>query len=430
MKTADTGIYKSVFNSSLPAKGESYIDPVFGTRIKRISDATITKDEANGQPHLVKIVPEYSTVCPFNYNSTYLLLQHFSYFGLYDGNGSFIKTLPFMINATSQPRWTTDPNIFTFLNNNRVMYYDIQADKIVEYYKFLEYDKITAKGEADLSEDGHYFPLVGSGGTLAYNETEIFLFDCLNLKKGTVLKNKLAFDSLYVTSDNKVIVNWNQLNNTNRFSGIELFDKDMKFIRQLTEAGGHMDVGRNFNNFPVLYWASGGEKKANKSAVVGVGMDTTRKDFLNLTWNQAIHISASVKNYIFIDVYSSDMTPPQEIYTNEILRINTTSGSIDRLCHHRSMPLDEYSYQPKVTCNREGTKIVYGSNFGSKPWINYSDTYMIDLAYEDSKVLPGTTKDVWRTGVKLGRTIYINDKLVGLIDSSEIAKKIIDKMNQ
>jgi hypothetical protein len=36
---------------------------------------------------------------------------------------------------------------------------------------------------------------------------------------------------------------------------------------------------------------------------------------------------------------------------------------------------------------------------------------------------------VWRTGRKVFRTIYQNDKLVGLMDTAELATKVVDALN-
>src|SRR5262245_41411991 len=74
-----------------PARGGSYTDPVFGTAIKRVSDAIHTKDPWGGT--LTSITTEYSSMTAFNKDNTRLLLQHFSYFSLYDGAGNFIRDL-------------------------------------------------------------------------------------------------------------------------------------------------------------------------------------------------------------------------------------------------------------------------------------------------------------------------------------------------
>lgn len=91
----DANIYfpPSYNNFMPPVVGGKYTDPVFGTQIKRITDATHTTDAYTGAP-LSFITGEYSTMSPFNQNNTLLLLIHQSYFALYDGSGQFIRSLP------------------------------------------------------------------------------------------------------------------------------------------------------------------------------------------------------------------------------------------------------------------------------------------------------------------------------------------------
>jgi len=35
----------------------------------------------------------------------------------------------------------------------------------------------------------------------------------------------------------------------------------------------------------------------------------------------------------------------------------------------------------------------------------------------------------WHQGTKLGRTLYIDDICIGMVDTPELAKSIVDKMN-
>src|SRR5688500_3187544 len=63
-----------------PASGASYVDPVFGTSIKRLSDAMKMTDNA-GRGGLTSVGTEYSTASPFNSDNSRLILVHQSYFG-------------------------------------------------------------------------------------------------------------------------------------------------------------------------------------------------------------------------------------------------------------------------------------------------------------------------------------------------------------
>src|SRR5262245_33812148 len=61
-----------------PAPGGSYMDPVFGTGIKRLTNA-MSVNRADTTGLVTSIAPEYSSMSPFNQDNTRLLLVHFSY---------------------------------------------------------------------------------------------------------------------------------------------------------------------------------------------------------------------------------------------------------------------------------------------------------------------------------------------------------------
>src|SRR5271157_4892629 len=71
-----------------PAVGGTYADPVFGSTVKRISNALGTPNADSGG-YLTWIEDEYSTMSPFNSDNSKILLVHQSYFGLYDGTGFY-----------------------------------------------------------------------------------------------------------------------------------------------------------------------------------------------------------------------------------------------------------------------------------------------------------------------------------------------------
>jgi len=69
-----------------PPVGQSYLDPVFGTSIRRISDA-LNQPNSRNVGSVPFIATEYSTMSPFNLDNSRLLLVHHSYFAVYDGAG-------------------------------------------------------------------------------------------------------------------------------------------------------------------------------------------------------------------------------------------------------------------------------------------------------------------------------------------------------
>ena len=107
-----------------PLVGVSYVDPVFGSTIKRVSNALGTAN-ADGGGNLTWIENEYSTMSPFNSDNSKFILVHQSYFALYDGSGFYIHDLPLEVNASSEPRWSR--------KDNATLYY--HAGNMLKSYK-------------------------------------------------------------------------------------------------------------------------------------------------------------------------------------------------------------------------------------------------------------------------------------------------------
>ena len=91
-----------------------------------------------------------------------MLLQHFSYFGLYDGSGNFLNNLPFEISASAQPRWSrTAPYVLYYVSGNQLKQYNVVTNAKSVVHTFAEYSSVTGKGKSDISFDGDHFVLVG-----------------------------------------------------------------------------------------------------------------------------------------------------------------------------------------------------------------------------------------------------------------------------
>src|SRR5262249_58595781 len=79
---------------------------------------------------------------------------------------------------------------------------------------------------------------------------------------------------------------------------------------------------------------------------------------------------------------SDPLGPPAwKTYTDEILQIKLDGSEVRRLAHHRSRPFNSYNYQPHVSVSRDGSRLVFNSNFGLQALLGYpteySDIYMM-----------------------------------------------------
>jgi hypothetical protein len=386
--TTNTSIYTPSNYTTFqpPAAGGSYTDAVFGTAVKRISDAMHTPDVGKGGM-VTLISQEYSSMSPFNMDNTRLLLIHFSYFGLYDGSGNFIENLyNYGIAANTEPRWSrTDPNEFYYIVGNQFKKFNIGTHTSTVVHAFSEYNAISGMGESDICFDGKHFVLAG-------DSRYVFVYDLTQDAKGPVYDPGQSglFDQIYITPNDNVIIGY-YAQGSGRKNGVELFDKNMTFQRQLAHALGHMDVTRDTNGDEVVLWANGADPNLQVRCDAGVTKirlsDAKQTCVWTGDWSLAIHITATDNNgWFFVDTYNpNDITPPNGwvTYTNELLQIKTDGSEVRRLVHHRSRPLNGYTYQPKPSVSRDGSKLVFASNFGEQVQLGYpkeyTDTYMIDL---------------------------------------------------
>lgn len=369
-----------------PAEGATYTDSVFGTEILRLSSALDSTNNADGG-QLTYVMDEYSTVSAFNQDRSLFLLQHDSYFGLYDGQGAFIADLPFAVHAGSQPRWSrTDPRVLYFLNDNRVRRIDVFAGTITTLHTFSEYGSISGNGESDVCFDGDHLVLAGDG-------RYVFVYDLANDTKGPVFDTGgRGFDSLYISADDQVTITWYE-SGTSRYQGIELFNENMVFQRQVARAGGHMDMARDTNGDAVLVWANSADPNpVCDNGVVKVRLSDGQQTCLQeLDWSLAVHISCADSGSCIVGTYAPGDPAPSgswPAFTNEVYQVLLDGSEIRRLAHHRSRPHNGYNYTPRATVSRDGARLIYSSNYSLQAIAGapteYSDAYLMTVPDDGS----------------------------------------------
>jgi hypothetical protein len=135
-------------------------------------------------------------------------------------------------------------------------------------------------------------------------------------------------------------------------------------------------------------------------------MRPNRKLFGLASWNDADGHFAGVsrgrlRDWAFVSIESSDDAFGVAVdtfwnrpYTQEIIMTNALTGETRRLAHHRSRGVnDSYRHQPRVSAgwgDCSGATVAWASNFGqlqklwrgrlgARPYTGYSDIYAIDV---------------------------------------------------
>ncbi len=374
-------------NFKPPAVGEVFKDSAFGSSITRLSDGLTQLNDA--------VHHEYATMSPFNSdNSRILLVTEKDGFMVVDLSGKIIAGTPEVnIGGRAEPRWSThDPNIFYFHEENRLMTYAVKTRQKNLIETFTQFKSITfGGGESDLSEDGDHLIIFG-------DESQVGVYAISKKQLGTTLNVKgREFDYFDLTPNNNAIVRWGTAGQ-GRFKGFELFDRQMKFKRQVITFGAHADRARDLNGDEVLIVLASNDpapaKGCENNGIEKVRLSDSQKTcLLPLNWNCEVHLSANGRNpWVLIsttDNRTGTANPPGKLFPdwkskwmkgyNELMLVKLDGSVVRHLAHHRSRELDNYWHTPRAAINRDGTYAVFDSNFGTQPLPNYTDVFLVQL---------------------------------------------------
>jgi hypothetical protein len=321
---------------------------------------------------------EYGTVQNWNADCTRFLLLRpsqpggaFDHFALYSADGVFLRDLP--IGASDEPRWSKDyPNRIFYRSGNFLKLYDCGSGHVEEVRQFKEYASISGKGESDISEDGNHFVFCG-------DDREAFVYTIHRDKKGPTLLVE-ALESLYITASNSVLVS--------RGEKIDLYDKRMVFVKQLTSANGHKCVTRDGAD-DVMVWTNSNERGANPDCPNGVekvNLRTFERTCLlplpYSGWGEAVHI-APANGWVLVECYeNSDVA--DNPYKGKLVKVPLDGSAVTILGPHGSIIEKDweqkwkYLAMPKAGVRRDGGAVMYGSN-RDNPQPGKCDVWMVEL---------------------------------------------------
>ena len=221
-----------------PALHKPFVDPVFGTTIVRITDASQVRG-VNRVRHY------YSKMNPFNADETRAI--PFSGDGgkhLYDTRSW--KPIKDLRVASSDPeiQWhPSDPNLFYYLDfennspNVRAMYrYDIRTDRRVLLPDLSEYETARGRLEGNLDREGRYYAMLGYKDK--GKQIEAFVYDLRNdcVSRRVPVTGKMAADWISVSQSGRYVV----LMGGDRS---RVYDVEMNHLRDLPLGSfGHADL--------------------------------------------------------------------------------------------------------------------------------------------------------------------------------------------
>ena len=391
----------------LPATGEKYIDPGFGTPVMRIGK-NFRREYSQLQAwnsDMSLILVDTTTIIDAD---TYAVVHQIDW-GWPDWGVAV--------------RWSpADPYVLYYLDDNNSF---CQSGAAFMRYRlvpgtswtgqrelvrcFSEYVKF-GKNESyeELSDDGRYVALVGerSDGRL-----EIFAYDILNDVKGNVLvvpqttyngqTMNMGLDWAGMSPSGKyVVVHWS--GGWDRYYGVEAFDLDMNYVGKIHRGGhGDMTMDQNGVEWYVVTNAANGSYLSDRHYIIKAripdgstvletsyngqtvysGSINAAAALIDLNWYFGVHVSCrntKAPGFCVIGTYSANNVYDNEPFYDEIFKVyldsTPSSPHIERLAHHRSSPYaiasrdgcsgtSDYWAQPHATVSPNGTRILFGSNW-------------------------------------------------------------------
>lgn len=420
---SDTAIYQPL-PLLPPPVGQSYLDPVFGTSIKRVTDARAA--------NVWGCSSRYPTVSPFNCDDSLLLIEYGGTPRLHHSNGDYIGPLSVV---AFEPVWSvSESSIIYYVVGNVLFRYNVRDAKTDILYRFDEYvlqDSNNSYGVRGLGEGDIFGDLMPLMGTRVDDEThDVFNFNLKTGEKGPVLHlGTNAPNSIYALPDRSMLLVYDDIG-PGKYNGIWLYDSEFATGRQIVKAGGHLDIGTDQQGFTSMIWAVNAQppdenpcgRSGGVAKVVLSNSETTCLLKLDLSY-QATHTSCpTVPGWSIVSTYTPNVAAPWQPYTNEILRVSSDGLQILRLAHHRSRRIpgdNNYSWISMASVSRSGKRLVFNSNFGQGP-PNYTDVYMIELEPASIPVtpvdigvpIPGLYRPVSTSGLREGQEWDWRFKLV------------------
>jgi len=393
------------FTLSPPAAvGASYVDPVFNTRITRVTNCGMAGSQVLGG------YMGNSEICTFNSDGSFFIATEnvvengveVNATFLYSGStGGRLKRLgkdtirPWWIRWALADRYKKNGQYVLFdpkhhfykYEGNEIRLYDVRnMDSWVTLRRFSEYQSIgPAGGEGDLSDDGRYWCLDGDG-------RELFVYDLIDdikhpastFNAGVIGSpgSELGVDYAAISPLGRyVVVSWSTTPQEARYHGIEVYDRQFNFQRQIYPGIIHWELGVDSYGHEVLYNTAGfavSEFFTSRGVQPGDIISIRLSDgYIRLlhhmpSWASQIMSgcnSVTDHKYVYVAFYgrSSDPDKLWSPYWGEIVEIPTDgSGAVRRLVHHRSRAVagkSEKYWQPDLVVNRQGTMVVYRSTY-------------------------------------------------------------------
>ncbi len=379
--------------SELPGYLETTTEALSNNHVTRISDETVFGCDCSQLRH------RYAKNRPWNADET-LIMTSGSPSKIIDAN-----TYEVLYESYVKAVWSnTDPNYtYDSAANSTFVKKNILTNQTTVLHTFSEYQEVSfGFNEGNLSNDDRWAALIGINGS---NKT-LIVYDILNDEiVGEKNVGTAPVDWISMSQSGEfVVVSYNS-NGSGPTSGIKSFNRQFENEVHLVNGHPHADLGYDMDGNEVLV------HDQNISGFYSLGytrLDNGFKQGLFPYDGQAgkkgirgTHISTRNINrpgwaYVSVQRGPGDYDQNGYVASGEIFAIRIDqSGIIQRFAKHNSNEEEGYLHQPGGVPNKDGTKVIFASNWHLADYENnsYPPMFVIEVPQETGNVNANAGED-------------------------------------
>jgi hypothetical protein len=375
---------------SLPAigaAGSSYTDPIFGTKITRVTDQAFA--QSIGAPKRSFSTGSGSEQLTWSSDSSAFIVQDLGggVWIPFTATGSKIPTPDTYFLPLNGPAFSVTEPMVLFgrsRDDKSLCKYNLTTQQLTTVVDFPN----TATGEVSPSANGRVATFGNGGQDVA---TEVYVWDGSKLRTLNTLTGKVDGSSLNSTevkwgfgvhnvrinaSGRFVIITTHELNSVIPSSPMCIWDLEQNSAWSLEPTfSGHKVSGWNQL---INQDSAGGQWDDMQYVIRNLDRSGSLQNLINPVLSQRLtdpthgqdsHLSwindKGNNEPVLVSAYrGADITEPWRPWTNEIILIATDgSGTVWRVCHHRTVYTDFWD-GPHGIISPDGTKVIFTSNMG------------------------------------------------------------------